>query len=140
MVFSEADFHGATPEEIIGVINYVSGSDETVWVANGDQRMGTACIAGITLRVRQLFHERGLTRLSINGNGWMVAFNVTARRPRNLSNDIVSLTTSINLASHPSVSSKGASAMVSLHGLTVVSPEELRKEMALLRLFNSEWA
>ncbi len=139
MLFTEDDFHGAKVEEVIGVINYVSGSEDTVWTAHGDQRTGQASIAGITLRVRQTFHDKGLTRLSVTGNGWMVGFNVTRQRPRNLSADIASLTTQINLAKHPSVEKNGVSAMLTLHGLTILSPDQFRKEMSLLRLFSSEW-
>lgn len=141
-MFSEDMLYGATPEEVIGIINYVTQHEDTRWTAHGDLRTGEALIAGITLRVRQTFHDKGLTRLTVTGNGWMIGFNVTHRRPRNLPDDQPSLTTQIDLANHPSVMTKykGAAAMLCLHGLTVVSPERFRREMALLRMFNSEWA
>ena len=139
-MFSEDMLFGATPEEVIGIINYVSGHEDTSWTAHGDQRTGEALIAGITLRVRQVFHDKGLTRLSITGNGWMIGFTVTHRRPRNLPESQPSMVTKIELANHPSVAKHGRAAMLCLHGLTVVSPENFRKEMALLRMFNSEWA
>lgn len=141
-MFTEDDFHGAKVEEVLGLISYVVQHDETRWTAQGDNRTGEAMVAGITLRVRQLFHGKGLTRLSITGNGWMIGFNVTHRRPRNLPENVASITTQIDLANHPSVGQKykGAAAMLCLHGLTILSPEAFRKEMALLRMFNSEWA
>lgn len=141
-MFTEDDFHGAKVEEVLGLINYVVQQDDTRWTAHGDQRTGEAMIAGITLRVRQVFHEKGLTRLSLTGNGWMIAFNVTHRRPRNLADHITSITAQIDLANHPSVMSKykGSAAMLCLHGLTILSPDQFRKEMALLRMFNSEWS
>lgn len=139
-MFTEEDFYGARVEEVIGVINYIVQEDDTRWSSQGDQRTGENNIAGLTLRVRQLFHNKGLTRLSMTGNGWMVAFNVTYRRPQALPAVAVSMSTEIALASHPSVMRKGKAAMLCLHGLTVVGPEEFRKEMALLRMFSSEWA
>lgn len=141
-MFTEDDCYGAKVEEIIGIINYVTTREDTRWTAQGDQRTGENNVVGITLRVRQLFHDKGLTRLSVSGNGWMVAFNVTRQRPRNLPADMPSITTQIDLANHPSVMKvhKGQGAMLTLHGLTMISPDQFRKEMALLRMFSSEWA
>lgn len=141
-MFTEDDFHGAKVDEVLGVINYITTHEDTRWTPQGDQRTGENNIAGITLRVRQLFHDKGLTRLSISGNGWMVAFNVTRQRPRNLPVEVTSITTQIDLANHPSVMKvhKGSGAMLTLHGLTIISPDQFRKEMALLRMFSSEWA
>lgn len=141
-MFTEDDFHGAKVEEVLGLIAYVVQHEDTRWTAQGEQRTGEAMIAGITLRVRQLFHEKGLTRLSLSGNGWMIGFNVTHRRPRQLGDHVTSITTQIDLANHPSVMQKykGSAAMLCLHGLTILSPDQFRKEMALLRMFNSEWA
>ena len=133
-MFTEDDFYGAKIEEVLGLINYVTRHEDTYWTAHGDHRTGEALIAGIRLRVRHSLTDKGLSRLTITGNGWMIGFNVTIRRPRNLPSEQSWMTARVELHDR-----RGA-AMLCLHGLTILSPEEFRNEMALLRMFSSEWA
>ena len=137
------ELYGAKLSEVVGLINATSGegwkkAGPMLWIV---ERL----IVGCTLRVRETFHPKGLTKVALVGNGWMVSFDVTKRRPRSLPDaawstqaSLVTPVQAYNKAQRP-VSESREPISLSIHGGSVLSPEAFQKEMCLLRMFASEW-
>ena len=153
------NLHGAKFEEIIGIINHIaSQSTEEDWTRNGKYLSGQlvcqGSIFGINLRLRHFYHDKGLGSVSLTGKGWMIHFNVTKQRPRTMPQEVQSEMVDIVLAPFKAIDSlnhtaacrtasytrrSDAKIKMCLHGGSIVSPEEFRKEMTILRMFSSEW-
>lgn len=137
---SEDLFHGARFDEVIGLINVVSSHEDANWRMVNGQYLAEGNIMGVALRVRQLFHDKGLTQIMLSGNGWTIRFNVTKQRPRNLP-DIIPSWQKVEVvmpANHRDP--KGESRkFLCLHTPYVISGDHFQKEMALLRMFSTEW-
>jgi hypothetical protein len=146
------NLYGAKFQEILGVMNHIA-SDASFedWKLVSGQLVCEGLISGVNLRLRHLYHDKGLSRVSLTGKGWMAGFDVTKRRPRSMPDDVISETANVVLA-HPLVIrlvSKEAyinshvtifpDPKLCFHGGGIVSPEAFRTEMTILRMFSSEW-
>lgn len=131
------DLFGAKFEEVVGVMNAVAtdANEFNSWRKQGDFRIADGSISGISVRLRQRFINEVMTSMSISGNGWMVNFMVNRRLPLSLPKDEFSATVNIE---HSRIKNS-TNRKLCLHSATVVSPEEFRREMTLLRMFSSEW-
>lgn len=130
---------GARIDEVITLINHVVQNGERLAQPNMLDVYESEVAGGIVLRVRQQFHEKGLTRVSLSGKGWMLSLTVTKKRPRNLEDSVPSVLHDMF------VFNRDTGRGLTLKSLTFfnpsfLSPDEFRKEMTLLRMFNSEWA
>jgi len=134
------DLQGAKLSEVIGVINAICRDAE--WERKGSFLYITqGAIAGVQLRVRQTFHEKGLTNLSISGNGWLLSFQVTRQRPRSMADDVPSEMVWLFLSDRWATRvGKDASQRLCVHTVCIISPDAFQKEMTLLRMFETEWA
>jgi hypothetical protein len=132
------NLHGAKLSEVIGVINAVTRDAQ--WTKHGLLFITEGNIAGVTLRVRQTFHEKGLSILSLTGNGWMLSFQVTRQRPRNMADDVASEMVWLFLAPwNRFIDPAEFNKRLCVHTLCIISPDKFQKEMTLLRMFDSEW-
>lgn len=131
------ELFGAKFEEVVGVMNAVAtdANEFNSWRKQGDFRIADGSISGISVRLRQRFINEVMTSMSISGNGWMVNFMVNRRLPLSLPKDEFSATVNIE---HSRIKNS-TNRKLCLHSATVVSPEEFRREMTLLRMFSSEW-
>ena len=150
------NLHGAKFEEIIGIINHAA-REAGEWRLSNGQLVTEVLIYGVNLRLRHVYHDKGLTFVSLTGQGWNVSFNVTKQRPRSMADEVRSEMADIMLAPQEAITllsreygklmaharNRGTfgppAARLCFHGGGIMSPEEFRKEMSLLRLFSSEW-
>lgn len=136
------NLYGARFDEVIDVINAITR--EAAWEKTSKKGLYTVTgnISGVQLRVRQQFHDKGLTAISISGNGWLISFVATKRRPMKLPKDQEAIMADLWLAPHPLPHDpcKRQTGCVCLHTPVVISPEQFQTEMALLRMFDTEWA
>ena len=131
------ELFGAKFEEVSGVMNAVAkdANEFNSWRKQNDFWIADGSISGISIRLRQRFIDSVMTSMSISGNGWMVNFMVNRRVPLKLPEDAFSATVNVEHARMKNSTNR----KLCLHSATVVSPEEFRKEMSLLRMFSSEW-
>lgn len=147
--------YGAKFEEIVGLMEYVArdeSDDAKPWAKFKGQYLKESLIAGITLRVRHVYHEKGLSQITLSGRGWMISFKVTRHRPRSFTDDVPSMPHHLTLVPGVDAPRPGGSQWsagggfhpvtkrLTLHTPAVLSPDEFQKEMALLRMFSSEWS
>ena len=138
------DLFGARFEEVVGVMNAVAteANDTNGWRLQGEYAIAEGLISGISIRLRQRFVSGTLTAISITGKGWMVNFNVNRREPNNLPADVPRFSPEIVQSNWFGFSHASPGKLVRkfcLHTPSVMSPEEFRTEMTLLRMFSSEW-
>jgi hypothetical protein len=162
------NFYGAKFEEIVGVMNHIAREalDPASWQIVRGQLVTQGLVAGVNLRLRHVYNDNGLCHLSLTGNRWNVSFKVNRLRPRSMPDDEISQYADIVFAppeiiqlisktyakrlvvsriSRSVVSRASRSVMEPpvnhecLHSFHIMSPEEFRTEMTILRMFASEW-
>jgi len=129
--------YGARASEITALINKVVGEGERQQRPKRLEVFEGEVAGGIRLRVQHQSHEKGLTRTSLCGNGWMISFTVTKQRPRNLEEHIPSVAAPINI--YDEEKKRVERKNLCLFNPSVLSPEAFRKEMTLLRMFDDQW-
>lgn len=154
------NLHGAKFEEIIGVINHVGreAADPSAWRLSSGILLTEGLIYGVNLRMRHMYTDHGLKHVSLTGKGWNLSFAVTFQRPRSMPDEQRSEFADIVLAPQEAirlmtktyakvlVNSRASRSVMEpivnrhcFHGGGIISPEEFRTEMTILRMFSSEW-
>ncbi len=131
------NLYGAHFHELVGIINAIASGGE--WAPMGGNRwMVEGNIAGVVLRVRHTYHDKGLANVTITGNGWMASFQVTRQRPRSMKEDVRSEMATMILA--PYERNAPFDKKLCLHTASMISPDAFQTEMTILRMFETEWS
>jgi hypothetical protein len=141
---SEPDLKGARFEEVMGLMNLIS--TEGVWRPYNPGYMGLYIadheVFGSPVSVRQQFHPKGLTVLSLGGQGWLLKFSVTKRRPTSFQPGQWSELAKIT-ARDPDrkklITPELTTTTLCVHTPAFIDPEKFRTQMTILRMFSSEW-
>lgn len=143
--------YGARMEELIGLMSHIA-TYATDWQSR--YREGFVCctgsICGISLALRHVYLSSGLYRVTLLGNGWQADFTVTRSRPKHMPRGQHSEMHEI-VSAPPNVigqlnqggatwARKNEHTTLCFHGHGVSGLASVfQQEMALLRMFSSEW-